>query len=82
MTKQEFLDGKWFKLKELSSIAYKYSNNQIYERFLTKATSPEVKEVSAQVTNITSFGFKGYGFVMNKKVDVYFEFDNLILVKE
>lgn len=80
MTKQEFLDGKWFKLKEFSSIAYKYSKNQIHERLMINNT--QSYEVSVQVTDITSFGFKGYGFVMNKIVDVYFEFDDLILVKE
>lgn len=80
MTKQEFLEGKWFKLKELSSVAYKYSKNQIHERLMINNT--QSYEVSAQVTDITSFGFKGYGFVMNKKVDVYFEFNDLILVKE
>jgi hypothetical protein len=83
MTKQEFLDGKWFKLNSDSSFVYRCNNNgsSITEGVIMSNGDIVSQTFQGVIEKITPKQFKGYGYVMAKRVKFNFKFEDLILAE-
>ena len=83
MTKQEFLDGKWFKLNSDSSFVYRCNNNgsSITEGIIMSNGNIVSQTYQGVIEKITPTRFKGYGYVISKRVNFKFKFEDLILTE-
>lgn len=83
MTKQEFLDGKWFKLNKDSSFVYRCNDKKtgIHEGVVMGNGDVVTQSFQGAIEKITPTRFKGYGYVMSKRVNFNFKFEDLILIE-
>ena len=87
MTKQEFLNGERFSLEAIvygtSRTDYNFITrgglNAIDRNYISSLTGEIIlTDSEVNISEITKTGFKGFTFIMGKKVEVKFQFKNLL----
>jgi len=86
MTKQEFLSGVSFKVKGFGG--YKGANTYKYEDCIVEESRSSIDEriiLSSHHCNILkigSKGFTGFTYVMDKRVNIKYRFEDLVVFEE
>jgi hypothetical protein len=83
MTKQEFLNGVSFRIKGFSTYkganTYKYDIGCIAEEIRSHVDEKVIiTSHHCNTTKIGTKGFEGFAFIMNKRVNVKFKFEDLV----
>lgn len=85
MTKQEFLNGKEFKVNKNSSTSFalrksSYGDSQYIAEIAHSFTKGEVifEQHILNIDKIGRVGFEGYTYVMGKEVKIKLRYENLI----
>jgi hypothetical protein len=93
MTKQEFLNGKSFRVNQATRIgqaSFRYECNidnpgetgHLRKEIRRESTGEVVlDDYELSITKITDNTFSGQGFVMDKRVNIRYRFDQLIPVE-
>ena len=87
MTKEQFLSGVSFKVK---GITYKGANTYSYnaeDNYMLKQTRSSINDkvvvddYCCNITKIGKVGFEGFVYVISKKVNVKYKFEDLVEFK-
>lgn len=84
MTKQEFLNGKCFTIKT-PKISNGESTYKFEEGIITKQSRSSVDgrvvldDYECNISKIGTKGFEGFTYIFNKRVNVKFKYEDLII---
>ncbi len=86
MTKEQFLNGTPFKVKDNTykgSPTYTYSNKSLNEQI--RSSIDERVIIDSYLCNVNKIGtktFSGFKFILTKKVNVKYKFEDLVVFEE
>ena len=83
MTRQEFLDGVSFRVKGIhtdkGSSTYYYSDGTLTKQIRSNIDERALtNDYHLNVEDVSDNGFKGFVFVVDKKVEVEYKFGDLV----